>query len=241
MAVDLCKTSDYFLALGMAIAFNVGMLRWPSRESFKAYLLVSLQLSLVFVSVYGVCNWYATQVSSRAYRLWMDWELSIPLIPSMIVVYVSLNVLTGLPLFTLSAEKIYKLGKAMIVATIVAGAFFLLIPAPLGYTRTTDVGIWQRAFEILFSLDQVANTVPSLHITYSFLTVRTITAADFRWNIHLWVWFAGICASVLLVRQHHVIDIVAGLTLAEVCYRKFVIPDKVPSESLVVDRQGSFQ
>lgn len=225
----------------MANAFNEGMLRWPSWNSFKAYCLVSLQLSVVFVSIYGLCNWYATQVSSRTYRLWMDWELSIPLIPPMIVVYVSLNILTGLPLFTLDADKIKKLGKAMVVATVVAGVSFLLLPAPLGYTRTTDVGFWKPAFEILFSLDQVANTVPSLHITYSFLVVRTITAVDGRWKIPLWVWFAAICSSVLLVRQHHVIDIAAGLLLAETCYRKVVSPGKAFFENPLADRQDSFQ
>ena len=35
------------------------------------------------------------------------------------------------------------------------------------------------------------------------------------------IWWGGVCASVLLVHQHHVIDVIAGTALGAVLLRNF--------------------
>lgn len=199
---------------------------WPNKKSIIAYLIVSLQLTVVFVALYGFCNWLAS-THLHNYKLWMNWELSIPLIPPMIVFYLSLNLLTAVPLFTLEADQIRSLGKSMIVSTFVAAVFFLLLPAAVGFSRTADVGIWTPFFKTLFSLDNPTNTFPSLHITYSFLVVRSVSSVRLTSKAFLWSWFTLICASVLLVHQHHVIDIFGGIALGEVCFRTYFLDQKL--------------
>ncbi|WP_413289277.1 phosphatase PAP2 family protein [Bdellovibrio sp. HCB337] len=179
---------------------------------------MSLQLTLVFCTTYGFTNWRASQ-HSDTYRFWMDWELGIPLVPATIIIYVSLNILTLLPLFTLNSSQIKALGKSLLVATVIAAVIFFFFPAHIGWARTSDVGFWTPFYETLFSLDQTANTLPSLHITYSYLVVRAIASVHLRLKQALWFWFACISMSVLLTHQHHVLDIVGGMVLAEACFR----------------------
>lgn len=196
------------------------MFKWPDKNTLLAYIYVSLKITVVFTILYGFSNWLATQ-RTHTYELWMLWELQIPLVPWMIVIYGSLNILTLLPLFTMTVPQIQSLGRGMLAATCIAAVFFLLFPAHLGYVRTTTDGFWRPAFELLFSLDQTANTVPSLHITYSYLVVRATTGLHKKLKPALWLWFFLIACSVLLIRQHHVIDLFAGVLLAEACHRKF--------------------
>ncbi|MBK9323777.1 MAG: phosphatase PAP2 family protein [Bdellovibrionaceae bacterium] len=217
------------------------MIRWPDKKTFKSYAVASVQLSVVFVVLYGFSNSLAAQ-RTDTYQLWMNWELAIPLVPSMIAVYLSLNLLTLLPLFTLESNQIQALGKGLVISTFIAAFFFLVFPAHAGFTRTTDVGFWAPVFEILFSLDHTANTFPSLHITYSFLTVRAISTVHSRMNTFLHLWFVLIVFSVLLIHQHHVIDIVGGIFLAELCCRRYFLQQKItkaPLENAAPDTELS--
>ncbi len=232
------KRSLSFAKLATLMEF---MLRWPNKNSLLTYLFVTLQLSVVFVLLYGFCNWFAFQ-REHTFQLWMNWELAIPFLPWMILVYESLNLLTLLPLFTLSSEQMRALGKSLIVATGIAALVFIILPAPVGFIRTTDVGFWSPAFQTLYALDRTANTFPSLHITYSFLVVRSISATSRQLGHFLWIWFILICASVLMVHQHHVIDVAGGLLLAEFCYRRFYLKsnlDTKPVQNQAKDLEDS--
>jgi membrane-associated phospholipid phosphatase len=150
-------------------------------------------------------------------------ELQIPFIPPMILAYVSLNVLMWVPAFTLSVDELWALNKAMAWATVIAGLFFLLLPAPIGYTRVLVTGEFSNFYKTLYSVDQTANTFPSLHITFSYLFVRILTFSMKRYYYPFWMWFALIACSVLLTHQHHLIDIAGGIILAETCFRFFYL------------------
>ena len=201
------------------------MLRCPDLKSFSAYLLVFIKLTIMFIVLYGATNWIAEQRSFSC-KLWMDWELGIPLVPLMILPYLSLNLLTVTPLFTLNEKQIRAMGNSMFVATLVASIVFLIFPAHIGFPRTTEhLGFWKPLFENLYSLDKSANTFPSLHIAYSSLVVRGIwTYARGMFSTLLMGWLLLIVAAVILTHQHHVIDVVGGLLLAEICFRKFSAP-----------------
>jgi membrane-associated phospholipid phosphatase len=60
------------------------------------------------------------------------------------------------------------------------------------------------------------NLVPSLHVVFSALILFSIiqTSKMPIARIALWGWLLLLCVSTLLVHQHHLLDVAAGLTLA---------------------------
>lgn len=192
------------------------------KERILVYLKLSLFQTFLFVSVYGFTNWLALKHTWH-FQLYLPAELQIPFIPAFILGYVSLNVLMWIPAFTLSVDELHALNRAMAWATVIAGLFFLAMPAPIGFTRTDVTGPFAEMYQKLYHFDEKANTFPSLHITFSLLFVRIILDSLKKYRPFFWGWFALISVSVLLTHQHHLIDILGGVLLAEFCFRKFYV------------------
>ena len=189
----------------------------PQKDQILSYVGVVFLVFPLFVLVYGFTNHWASQ-SSHPYQLWLSFEPSLPLVPEFIFIYFSLNILMSLPIFVLSARSIRALGLSMAVAILIAGAIFFLVPAPIGYQRLSELPRYNTIFQTLYYLDNVANTFPSLHIALSHLTVRSLCQKNSS-LFFLWIWFGLICLSVIFTHQHHLIDIVGGFILSEICFR----------------------
>jgi membrane-associated phospholipid phosphatase len=193
----------------------------PFKARLKVCLLWSVALTFLFVMTYGFTNWLAGMRVAR-FHLYFDWELAIPFVPWMIWVYLSLQVFLALPLFVLDTAGISRFGWTIALATVAASAIHLTLPADLGWARPSVVPGYP-VFERFFSMDGTHNMAPSLHVTYGALAFFVM------WNGTggMWlkllsaVWFASLVVSVLLVHQHHLVDIASGLALAALCYRWF--------------------
>lgn len=189
--------------------------RWtwrPARERWLAYLWMGLLLDLLFVVVYGGSS-LLNHTRSTHLQIHFDWETGLPLIPAFIYPYFSIFLLFLLPLFALDVSALRQLAKQLVVATLVAGATFLLLPTKLGFEPSTLE--LPPLFSLLASLDLPYNLVPSLHVTYSALTISAVSSNSPAWlKPLLWLWLGAMCVSVVLVHQHHLLDVVSGLILA---------------------------
>ncbi|MAO46968.1 MAG: hypothetical protein CL823_07445 [Crocinitomicaceae bacterium] len=158
------------------------------------------------------------------HRVFMDWELEIPLVPWTIIVYVSFYLLIALGfLSSRTINDLKEISGQMILAATLAAVIFLVFPGELGYDRTAEVGVFASVYEALFALDGPVNMYPSLHITFSFVAAGFITSLTKKlwWQIGVWVWFIAICFSIILVHQHHLFDLVTGVLLGWGC-RKII-------------------
>ena len=181
----------------------------PAREDVALSLRWAAFLTVLFFPVYGFCNWFTAQRATR-YRLWFDWELAIPFVPEMIWVYLSLCIAFFLPMFALRAPALNALCRRLMFAVLVSAAIFLMLPGQLGYPRQAET--LPRVFGLIYSLDLPHNLVPSLHVSWSALFVGALREASPPWLRRvLAAWLVALCASVLLVHQHHVLDVVVGL------------------------------
>ncbi len=191
----------------------------PHRSQVAQFAWTASWLSVLFVLVYGYTNWRADVVTHK-YEFYHVWELDMPFLPFMILPYFSLNLLTLTPLFYLSCPELRRLGRAMGSATIIAGFLFYVFPAPLGYLRPDVVPGWEPLFQFLHGVDRVNNTLPSLHVTYSFLTVFALWhRLEKRARVIYVAWLVLISCAVLFTWQHHVWDVITGVLLAFVCHR----------------------
>jgi membrane-associated phospholipid phosphatase len=193
-----------------------------NRPTKPAAAITSGSLSLLFLVVYGSCNWitaHRTVVGTWYY----SWEHFIPFVPVMIVPYMSIDLFFVAGTFLCqSREELQILTRRITFAILVAGAFFLLMPLKMGIVLPQPSGWTGAIFNFLHGFDQPYNLVPSLHIT-----LRTVLADLYarhtkgvtRLASH--VWFSLIGFSTVLTYQHHVVDVAGGFVLAAVCFYLF--------------------
>lgn len=179
-------------------------------------------LSVLFMVVYGFCNWAATQ-RSHVGTLYFDWELQIPLIPWFIIPYMSIDLFFVVAPFLCGEAERKVFARRITLAILVAGCFFLAMPLRLGYVREEVPGFTGPIFAFLYAFDPpMGNLFPSLHIT-----LRTLLAAVYLRHttgvlrVVLRVWFSLIGFSTVFTHQHHLADILGGFALAAFCFYAF--------------------
>jgi membrane-associated phospholipid phosphatase len=187
---------------------------WPVPEQWAAFIRFMLLFYMLFFPAYFGAG-YLTDGSARAKDLFLPIETGIPLIPWMIVPYLSLFVLFLLPLVQMTPRQMQGLSRQSSAALIVGGLVFIVLPGRLGFPPQTGTGWWAPAFDVIAALDTKHNLVPSLHVTFAALILfgcAERAPAALRWLYRS--WFALMSASTVLVHQHHLIDVAGGLALA---------------------------
>lgn len=197
-----------------------------SQTRIKALFKWGLIGAFTCSGIYLGTNEIAAQRTSF-YQLYFEFEREIPMVPWMIHIYNSFHVLLLLNFLILKNPlKIRAIAISLITSSAMASVFFLLFPAELGFSRTENIQGYEFWYDALHWLDHPHNLVPSLHITFSALSVYVISTeigSVFLKLIFL-LWFLLICSSIVLVHQHHLIDVVSGFVLAVLV--KFAVYDK---------------
>jgi len=185
--------------------------RLPERDALRAYLAYAGVTAVLFMLGYGGANWLAAQRPEH-FRLYLDAELAVPLVPQALWVYLSINLLFLVPLFRLDRDEMGWLGGRMIAGTVIATAVFLALPTTIGFARLDLTDSAHPAFSLLYALDYPYNCVPSLHVIYSALIITAVgRRAQTGLRLALGTWLLAIIASTLLTHQHHLIDAVLAL------------------------------
>jgi membrane-associated phospholipid phosphatase len=198
-----------------------------SQTRIKALFKWGLIGAFTCSGIYLGTNEIAAQRTSF-YQLYFEFEREIPMVPWMIHIYNSFHILLFMNFLIIKDPlKIKAIAISLISSSAIASVFFLLLPAELGFSRTENIQGYEFWYNALHWLDHPHNLVPSLHITFSALSAYVISTemgSVFLRLIFL-LWFLLICSSIVLVHQHHLIDIVCGFVLAVLV--KFAVYDKL--------------
>src|SRR5262249_38089956 len=150
-----------------------------------------------------------------ALPLFFDWETRIPLVPWMIWPYLTLFTLFCVPLVQMTADEMRRLTLQSTIPLLTAGVCFVAFPFRTGFPPAEIDALHRPVFDLLWAVDTPQNLVPSLHIAFSTLILlgaREVTTARLR-PCYL-AWLAVMVCAVVLVHQHHVIDVVTGIAIA---------------------------
>jgi protein-tyrosine phosphatase len=196
----------------------------------------SVGLSVLFVLVYGWCNWITAQRHDVG-TLYFEWERLIPFVPAMIAPYLSIDLFfVAAPFLCRSERELATFSKRIVAAIVVAGICFLLFPLRFAFERPHASGWLGAVFDWFRGMDQPYNLLPSLHIA-----LRTILAQHYaRHTRGLWrstsnVWFFLVGLSTLLTYQHHFMDVVAGFALGVYCI--YFIRESAPKFPVIENRR----
>lgn len=195
-------------------------LAWPGGPFLRFAWLLSTANAVWFGFIYGGSEWLTAQRSLRV-PIHLPIELSIPLIPGAVIIYMSIYLLfLAGPFIVRERREFSALIFALSLATLFGGVGFLLVPSRAAFAPPGDLGIWAGMFHFADRLNLDYNMVPSLHVALSVCCIAAFArhAAQLG-RVLLWTWAAAIALSTLVTHQHHVVDVVSGWAVGIVAYR----------------------
>ncbi len=140
-------------------------------------------------------------------------DAAIPFVPAFVFGY--LLVYTSVLLFLIieRREDFYLAFLSFFLVTSIAYIIFLIAPVKMVNRPTLEgmSGFVAETTMACFSIDRPYNCFPSLHVTYAMLATLAL------WRNHrrlAWATLAMtllVAASVLLVKQHVIADVIAGI------------------------------
>jgi membrane-associated phospholipid phosphatase len=182
-------------------------------------LLASAGLSILFLVVYGGCNWITAHRAGVG-TFYFEWERAIPFISFFILPYMSIDLFfVAAPFFCRTDRELSILAKRIAAAIIVAGICFLLLPLRFAFPRPHTEGWLGAIFDWFRGMDAPYNLLPSLHAALMLILADVyLRRTRGLVRVAIIVWFILIALSPLLTYQHHLIDIVGGVVLAGLCF-----------------------
>jgi len=191
--------------------------------------MLALASFLVFGFLYSGAALVGDHLPWR-FRWYFSWEQQIPLVPEASLVYLSISLmliplLRYLPTFQL----LWPLSLTLAWQQALAALCFLLFPLEDGYPPAAEVHgpagwVWRLANRLALR----HNYFPSLHVALSCTAVLVISRRLGRLHRPMALWAAAIALSTLLIHQHHLVDVLAGMALAWLSVR-MVYDRKAPT------------
>lgn len=119
-----------------------------------------------------------------------------------------------------SREHCFKVVTADIIAKAVCFLFFILFPTTLVRPEVTGNGLFEILIKAVYSADPATNLLPSIHCLESWVVFRCALKMKLpaAYKVIMGIFSVGVFASVVLVKQHVLIDIPAGILVFELGY-----------------------
>jgi len=183
-------------------------------------------LILAFVPYSIIYFLFQTGIIAHEYDLLMGVDTQIPFVPEFVWIYHTLIPVTAASCFMLFHDK--KLFSLMTYGNLAAGVvlciFYVLIPSYYPRAAYVDTNtISGLLVELTRGIDGANNTFPSGHVTFSWLLAYFVGLSK-RGKQYLSLrlaylgWAALIAASTLMLKQHYLIDVISGITLASIIF-----------------------
>ncbi len=122
-------------------------------------------------------------------------------------------------LFRQRKEHVYRNSAAYFLTLLLTGTMFLLLPGAIQRPEVTGTGFFAALTRLIYAVDPPNNLCPSLHVICSYYCWRALWDTE---GIPLWyrrfnfVFLLLVCACILLVKQHVIVDIPAAVLVSEV-------------------------
>jgi membrane-associated phospholipid phosphatase len=190
------------------------------REGFESRSRRALWVIIVIVilALYFLIN----RLVSNGRELSFPVDQYTPLIPVFIVPYLFGTFV--FIIFPIWAAIYVKSGEfeayviSILTATLVSYLIYIFFPTFVARPEIVSQDVWSKLLTILYQTDKFYNAVPSGHTFYTLVSVLYLA----RWKprgMTLWIILGAlIIASTLFTHQHHVIDVITGLTLGILSY-----------------------
>jgi hypothetical protein len=195
-------------------------LRYRCHQTSCLFRLSVIALVFIYLTAgYGLVSYYNVQRFSGPNLLFWDiataWDDAIPLIPAFTFPYQLYIPLLIFPaLLDVSVRRLLELAALYCIASTMAWSFHLLLPVRIEHAELLCSGLSCEALKVLRVIDPGVNLLPSLHVAHSMLAVAFVWRErhlSFPWVLAVALM---IVTATVLIKQHYLIDIPAGLLTA---------------------------
>jgi membrane-associated phospholipid phosphatase len=103
----------------------------------------------------------------------------------------------------------------------ILNVLYVLVPATVLRPTIESNDIFSTLLrDMVWQLDEPVNTFPSNHVTLSVIAILTLASLKLGhwWVLPLQLWLGLVCISTLLVYQHVVLDLIAGVAIGIAVY-----------------------
>lgn len=148
-------------------------------------------------------------------------DARIPLTPVFVIFYVASYAYWCVSYVVVAREGPERCGALFgeMIAKMICLAFFMLLPTRMQRPEITGSDVFSRLLRIIYAADAPNNLFPSIHCLESYICYRALSQSR---RLPKWVKCASlvltllIFASTVLVRQHVLVDIPAGIIVGEI-------------------------
>jgi membrane-associated phospholipid phosphatase len=198
--------------------------RWPRREIWTAFVGYAVLIQLLWIVVYGGCSWLTAHRALRV-PLATSWDARIPFVPEAAVAYLSLGPMMWLSPFVLkSTSALRDFARALAWLIVISGLGFLLLPADEPIVLEGVAGSKSALMSAADRINLDHNLCPSLHVGMAVVCAVAYSRNSGLFRIaFFWTWAVAIAASTLLIRDHYVIDVLAGAVVGGLVSVRFGI------------------
>lgn len=163
-------------------------------------------------------GWYHYNMTTRL-------DNRIPFLPCTIVIYLGCYLFWGVNYMlgcTQDKQNACVFMWTEIIAKVVCLVCYIVIPTTNVRPLIEGTGIFEKAMMWLYSIDAADNLFPSIHCLSSWLcviAVRNQERVPKVYKVISVILAVLVCISTLTTKQHVVVDVIAGVLLAEVSYK----------------------
>lgn len=179
----------------------------------RAALSIALVAAVFFMSrVYELLN-HGPAVLNLQSAL----DRALPLVPIFVIPYISLQpyIYASLILFLFFRTRVYQSAAlSFLLAWAVSYVFYALLQTEVQRPLLAGSDFFTRLVQGVYAGDRPYNDFPSLHTSLSAILAIHWFRFERRLGAVAWLWTGLIIASTVLIKQHYVADLAAGLVLA---------------------------
>jgi len=108
------------------------------------------------------------------------------------------------------------------VAVTISNIIFIVFPTTMPRPDITGNDIFTLLVQFIYSNDEPVNCFPSIHCLTTYLLLIVMNRHKLltvTWRVVFSIFFWGIIASTVFIKQHALVDVIGGIALAEFTYR----------------------
>ena len=183
-----------------------------------AYLPFAITVLVHFLIFFGTKPLTANAVH---HSIPVPFENAIPFAPEWVTVYTATFIfwLLGLAVcMTRERELCFRMFTGIYIAELICAVFFVAMPTVIVRPEATGGVYYDRLLAQLYAADQPTNLFPSMHCMFAYMVFRgfMIAKLDKPVIIGSGLFAALVCALMVFVKQHFLLDTFAGIILGEV-------------------------